>query len=152
MPVADLQRFLLRRYKGVTTPEGCDGDRSADHTAAHDRRSCVHGVAYSLQIKKSEPVGMVVAGDRSLAFDVPVNVAPGPRFLSEFVRREGSTRRFVYIAIGKQTGDASSLSTISRRNCWRRRSVAASWRPVSQVEPRTAVLHPRRCGRWDLGE
>ena len=62
-----------------------------------------------MQNKKSEPVGMVVAGDRSLAFDVPVNVAPGPRFLGEFVRREGSTRRFVYIAIGKQAGDTSSL-------------------------------------------
>ena len=69
----------------------------------------VPGVAYSLQNKKSESVGMVVVGDRSLAFDVPVNVAPGPRFLGEFVRREVSTRRFVYIAIGKQAGDTSSL-------------------------------------------
>jgi hypothetical protein len=40
---------------------------------------------------------------------MPVNVASGPRFLGEFVRREGSTRRFVYIAIGKQAGDISSL-------------------------------------------
>jgi Family of unknown function (DUF5990) len=69
----------------------------------------VPGVAYSLQNKKSEPVGMIVAEDRPLSFDVPVNVAPGPRFLGEFVRSEGSTRRFVYIAIGGQAGDSSSL-------------------------------------------
>ena len=66
-------------------------------------------VAYSLQDKKNEPVGTVVAGDQRLSFDVPVVVAPGPRFLGEFVRREGPTRRFVYIAIGGQAGDASSL-------------------------------------------
>ena len=68
----------------------------------------VPGVAYSLQNKKSEPVGMVVAGDRPLSLDVPVNVAPGPRFLGEFVRSEGQARRFVYIAIGSQAGDSSS--------------------------------------------
>jgi hypothetical protein len=69
----------------------------------------VPGVAYSLQNKKSEPVSMVVAGQRPLSFDLPVHVAPGPRFLGEFVRREGPTRRFVYIAIGAQAGDSSSL-------------------------------------------
>lgn len=68
----------------------------------------VPGVAYSLQNRKSEPVGMVLAGDRPLSFDVPVNVAPGPRFLGEFVRREGPARRFVYIAVGGQAGDSSS--------------------------------------------
>jgi hypothetical protein len=69
----------------------------------------VPGVAYSLQNKKSEPAGMVVAGDRPLSFDVPVNVAPGPRFLGEFVRSEGPARRFIYIAIGGQAGDSSSV-------------------------------------------
>jgi hypothetical protein len=69
----------------------------------------VPGVAYSLQNKKSEPVGMVVAGDGPLSFDVPVSVVPGPRFLGEFVRNEGPTRRFVYIAIGGQAGDSSSV-------------------------------------------
>src|ERR1700737_5273326 len=67
------------------------------------------GVAYSLQNKKSEPVSMVVAGQRPLSFDLPVHVAPGPRFLGEFVRREGPTRRFVYIAIGAQAGESSTL-------------------------------------------
>jgi hypothetical protein len=69
----------------------------------------VPGIAYSLQGKKNEPVSMVIAGDRALSFDVPVDVAPGPRFSGEFVRREGPTRRFVYIAIGGQAGDSSSL-------------------------------------------
>lgn len=72
-------------------------------------RDPVAGVAYSLQNKKSEPVGMVVAGDGLLSFDVPLNVAPGPRFLGQFVRRDGPTRRFVYIAIGEQAGDSLSL-------------------------------------------
>src|SRR5262249_19680230 len=68
----------------------------------------VPGVAYSLQNKKSEPVGMVAAEDRPLSFDVPVEVAPGPRFLGEFVRSEGPTRLFVYIAIGGQAGGSTS--------------------------------------------
>src|SRR5215469_14112630 len=68
----------------------------------------VPGVRYSLQNRKSEPVGTVVASGRPLSFDVPVSIAPGPRFLGEFVRSEGPARRFVYIAIGGQAGDASS--------------------------------------------
>ena len=68
----------------------------------------VPGVTYSLQDKKSQPVGPVVAGDAPLSFDVPVRVAPGPRFLGEFVRSEGPERRFVYIAIGAQAGDCAS--------------------------------------------
>jgi hypothetical protein len=72
-------------------------------------RDPVPGVTYSLQNKKSEPVEVVVAGDRPLSFDVPVHVAPGRRFLGEFVRSEGPARRFVYIAIGGQAGDSSSL-------------------------------------------
>lgn len=66
------------------------------------------GVAYSLQNKKSEPVGPVIAGEGPLSFDAPVRVAPGPRFLGEFVRSEGPARRFVYIAIGTAAGDCSS--------------------------------------------
>ena len=69
----------------------------------------VPGVVYSLQNKKSEPVGPVVAGEGPLSFDVPVRVAPGPKFLGEFVRSEGPTRRFVYIAIGGQAGGPASL-------------------------------------------
>lgn len=68
----------------------------------------VPGVIYSLQDKKNHPVGPVVAGDGPLSFDVPVRVAPGPRFLGDFVRSEGPTRRFVYIAIGGQAGAAET--------------------------------------------
>jgi hypothetical protein len=68
----------------------------------------VAGVAYSLQDKKSRPVGAVKAGAGPLSFDVPVRVAEGPRFLGEFVRSEGPSRRFVYIAIGCQAGDTAS--------------------------------------------
>jgi len=73
----------------------------------------VPGVTYSLQDAKSAPVGPVVADGAPLAFDVPVRAAAGPRFLGEFVRREGKARRFVYIAIGAQAGDHASP--------WRRR-------------------------------
>jgi len=68
----------------------------------------VPGVMYSLQDGKSAPVQPVVATDAPLSFDVPVRVAPGPRFLGEFVRREGPERRFVYIAVGGQAGDKAS--------------------------------------------
>jgi hypothetical protein len=67
-------------------------------------RDPVSGVAYSLQDKKSQPVEPAIAGPGPIAFDVPVRVAPGPRFLGEFVRSEGPERRFVYIAIGEQAG------------------------------------------------
>ena len=68
----------------------------------------VAGVAYSLQDARSKPVGQVVATAAPLSFDVPVRVAPGPKFLGAFVRREGAERRFVYIAIGVQAGDHAS--------------------------------------------
>ena len=73
----------------------------------------VPGVTYSLQDKKSTPVGPVVAGQGPIAFDVPVRVAPGPRFLGDFVRSEGPERRFVYIAMGGQAGQPHTV--ISRR-------------------------------------
>ena len=68
----------------------------------------VPGVAYSLQNKKSEAVGAVIAAGGPLSFDVPVRIAPGPKFLGAFVRGEGPTRRFVYIAIGGQAGQAGA--------------------------------------------
>jgi hypothetical protein len=68
----------------------------------------VPGVAYSLQNKKGEPVGRLVAGDGPLSLDVPVLVAPGPKFYGDFVRAEGPSRRFVYIAIGEQAGQHPS--------------------------------------------
>jgi len=43
-----------------------------------------------------------------LAFDFPVLIAPGPKFFGDQVRREGPTRRFVYIRIGQSAGDHGS--------------------------------------------
>lgn len=68
----------------------------------------VPGVAYSLQDKKNVPVGPLTAGDGPVSFDVPVRLAPGPKFLGNFVRSEGPSRRFVYIAIGEQAGQKPS--------------------------------------------
>lgn len=75
------------------------------------------GVAYSLQDKKSEPVEPIIAGDTPIAFDVPLRLAPGPKFYGDFVRSEGPTRRFVYIAIGEQAGQRPC--EWSRRGGWR---------------------------------
>lgn len=72
------------------------------------------GVAYSLQNRKSEPVGQLIADGGPIAFDVPVRLAPGPTFLGDFVRSEGPSRRFVYIAIGEQAGQ--------RPSAWSRRA------------------------------
>jgi hypothetical protein len=69
----------------------------------------VPGCCYSLQDKKSQAVGRVVAGSGPLSFDVPVRIAPGPKFLGEFVRSEGPERRFIYIAIGGQAGATASI-------------------------------------------
>ena len=69
------------------------------------------GVAYSLQNKKSEPVGQVIASNGPISFDVPVRVAPGPKFYGDFVRSEGA---IIYIAIGEQAGQ--------RPSAWSRRA------------------------------
>lgn len=102
----------------------------------------VPGVAYSLQDGKSAPVGAVVATGVPLSFDVPVRLAPGPKFLGEFVRREGPERRFVYIAVGAQAGDAASPSS-------RRVKVDVHDLPAALLEKALAgeVLEARLPGR-----
>jgi hypothetical protein len=71
----------------------------------------VAGVSYSLQDQKSAPVGRVVATVAPLSFDVPVKLSDDGRLTGPFVRREGTERRFVYIAIGGQAGDGHTLIT-----------------------------------------
>lgn len=69
------------------------------------------GVAYSLQDKDSRPVDVRVATGRRLAFEIPVRIESnekGPRFLGDFVRTEGKTRRFVYVATGQQAGQTGT--------------------------------------------
>lgn len=74
----------------------------------------VAGVLHSLQDKASRPVDARQSADGStLTFDFTIRIAPGPRFLGEQVRSEGPTRRFAYIAVGGQAGDAGC--TWSRR-------------------------------------
>lgn len=74
-------------------------------------RAPVKGVAYSLQGKNNAPVNSVVAGAKDLTFRFSARLATGkagPRFLGEFVRAEGKSRRFVYIATGEQAGQAGT--------------------------------------------
>ncbi|CAN5353924.1 hypothetical protein BH09PSE1_BH09PSE1_30510 [soil metagenome] len=70
----------------------------------------VPGVLYSLQDQKSVPVGPRTATDAPLSFDVAVKLNDDNRLTGPFVRREGPTRRFVYIAIGGQAGDQLHIS------------------------------------------
>lgn len=68
----------------------------------------VPGVAYSLQDKANAPVEPRIASDSPLSFDVPVTLTDDTRFTGPFVRREGPTRRFVYICIGASAGQHGS--------------------------------------------
>jgi hypothetical protein len=43
-----------------------------------------------------------------IVIEQPVRVAPGPKFVGDQVRREGPTRRFVYVRIGQSAGDPAS--------------------------------------------
>lgn len=67
----------------------------------------VPGVRYSLQ-KDDAPFEPVTAKDAPLSFDLPIRLSNDNRFLGPFVRREGPTRRFVYIRIGTAAGDHAS--------------------------------------------
>lgn len=59
----------------------------------------VPGITYSLCDKGNAAVGAKIAQNGPISLDVVVRVAPGPRFLGEFVRSEGPIRRFVYIGV-----------------------------------------------------
>ena len=70
------------------------------------------GATYSLQGKDGVVVDARKAGKTSLVFEIPVSLgegAAGPRVLGEFVRTEGKTRRFFYVATGLQAGDAKAI-------------------------------------------
>ena len=68
----------------------------------------VAGVAYSLQDKANMPVEPRIAADGPISFDAPVTLSEDGRLTGPFVRREGATRRFVYIAIGTSAGQHAS--------------------------------------------
>jgi hypothetical protein len=78
-------------------------------------RNPVAGATYSLQGK----AGVVVDARKTpakpdgkdIVFEVPVRIAEGkdgPRVLGDFVRTEGKTRRFFYVATSQQAGDAKA--------------------------------------------
>jgi len=71
------------------------------------------GLHYSLQDRDGTPVDIRIAVDGPMAFDVPVTLRPGGKLGGTFVRREGTVRRFVYIAIAGQAGQMDV--PISRR-------------------------------------
>ncbi|WP_306003973.1 DUF5990 family protein [Brevundimonas sp. C43] len=68
----------------------------------------VAGVAYSLQDKVNMPVEPRIASADPISFDAPVTLSGDGRLTGPFVRREGATRRFVYIAIGTSAGQHAS--------------------------------------------
>jgi hypothetical protein len=90
------------------------------------------GVRYSLQ-RDDAPFQPVTAGAAPLSFDVPVRLSADNRFLGPFVRREGPTRRFVYIRIGQSAGDHASP--------WSRRAKI----DIHDIPP--ALLDQARAGR-----
>lgn len=72
------------------------------------------GVMHSLQDKDSTPVDVRVSAGKTLLFEIPVRLEQGKsgwRFLGDFVRTEGKTRRFVYVATGGQAGQAHTEIT-----------------------------------------
>ena len=73
----------------------------------------VPGLHYSLQDPKNLPVDIRASSDAALIFDVPVTLRPDGRLAGPFVRREGSERRFVYIAVAGQAGRTNT--PLSRR-------------------------------------
>lgn len=68
----------------------------------------VPGVLHSLQKDDAPLDPQRSATGEPLTFDFTVRIAEGPKFFGDFVRREGPTRRFVYIRIGQSAGDCSS--------------------------------------------
>ena len=70
------------------------------------------GVAHSLQGKDGVCVDVQVSSGKTILFEIPVRLEEGktgPRFLGDFVRTEGKTRRFVYVATGAQAGQSGTM-------------------------------------------
>ena len=96
------------------------------------------GVAHSLQDKDSTPVDVRMSTGKTILFDIPVRLEPGKtgyRFLGDFVRTEGKTRRFVYVATGQQAGQHTE---------WSRRA------KVDLPEPTPAMIKAADAGKLVL--
>lgn len=97
------------------------------------------GVAHSLQDKNSAPVDVRMSTGKTLRFDIPVRLEAGKagyRFLGDFVRTEGKTRRFVYVAIGTQAGQHTTQ--------WSRRA------KVDLPDPTPAMIKAADAGKLVL--
>jgi len=69
----------------------------------------VVGVLHSLQAKDDSPIDPKRSRKgEPLVFDFQIRVGPGPKFFGDQVRREGPSRRFVYVRIGQLAGDPAS--------------------------------------------
>ncbi|OYX56567.1 MAG: hypothetical protein B7Y86_07190 [Brevundimonas subvibrioides] len=76
----------------------------------------VPGLHYWRQDAKNAPHDIRLSTDAPLTFDMPVDLRPDGTLGGTFVRREGPTRRFVYIAIGgSMDGPPPGLAQVSRR-------------------------------------
>lgn len=72
----------------------------------------VPGLHYWRQDAKDAAHDIRLSTEAPLTFDMPVDLRPDGKLGGTFVRREGPTRRFVYIAIG---GGMPGLPVVSRR-------------------------------------
>lgn len=69
----------------------------------------VPGVLHSLQSTDGDPLDPQRSSEgERLAFDFAVRIGLGPKFFGEQVRREGPSRRFVYVRVGQAAGDHAS--------------------------------------------
>jgi len=69
------------------------------------------GVAHCLQGKDGVCVDVRMSTSKTMLFEIPVRLEEGKtgwRFLGDFVRTEGKTRRFVHVATGRQAGQHST--------------------------------------------
>ncbi len=70
------------------------------------------GVSHSLQGKDGVCVDVRMSTGKTIAFEIPARLEAGktgPRFLGDLVRAEGKSRRFVYVATGRQAGQAGTM-------------------------------------------
>lgn len=96
------------------------------------------GVSHSLQDKDSAPVDVRMSTGKTIRFDIPIRLEPGKtghRFLGDYVRTEGKTRRFVYVATGQQAGQHTE---------WSRRA------KVDLPEPTPAMIKAADAGKLVL--
>jgi hypothetical protein len=97
------------------------------------------GVAHRLQDKDNTPVDVRMSTGKTIVFEVPVRLEEGKagwRFLGDYVRTEGKTRRFVYVCVGQGAGQKDTH--------WARRA------KVDLPEITPAMIKKVKAGRLEL--